>query len=1290
MQKEAARTVQVASGQRAHPKNLRLETLEQRQLLTANLLISEILASNDTGLPDEDGQRSDWIEIYNAGTSAADLNGWHLTDDAGQMNKWRFPAVTLGAGEYMVVFASGKNRIDPAAELHTNFSLNAAGEYLALVEPDGVTVGFDFAPAFPQQRADVSHGLQQNIDESVLIQSGAAARVLVPTDDSLGTAWTELAFDDSAWTGGATGVGYERTTGYDPLIATDVEADMYSVNESVYVRIPFMVDDPQAVFSLTLRMKYDDGFAAYLNGQFMDSRNAPTLLQWDSGATGANSDSEAVNFEDFDVSDYIEFLQPGENVLAIHGLNAGASSSDMLILPELKSGTVGQIDTNERLFFSDPSPRMPNGAGFLGLVEDTSFDVDRGFYDAPFDVTITTQTPGATIRYSTDGSEPTGRNGSLYTGPIHIDKTTTLRAYAFLDGFAPTNIDTQTYIFLDDVLTQTGAGLPTQWGFFDDQGLPPPARVTADYAIDPDVVGDSRYRDTIRDDLRSISTLSLVLDPNDLWSQSAGIYANPMASGSDWERTASVELIDTDGETEFQVDAGLRIHGGWGRRPSQTNKHSFRLLFKRDHGPAKLEYPWFGEDAADEFDTIVLRGGFNDSWAPGGNTVTTYANDQWIAETQREMGGFSPHSTYVHLYVNGLYWGLYSPTERPNASFAASYFGGDKEEYDAYVTGKLIDGNSVSWNAMFSLLRQSTIDYEAVQQILDVPSFIDYLIVNQYGGNWDWPHNNWYATRRREPDGKWRFHSWDAEGVFFDLNQNRVNSFGSNGPGEIYERLRNVSEFRVAFGDAVHRHFFHDGLLTPQKNIERLNAITSQIDRAIVGESARWGDGRTNSVNPPRTRDSHWVPRLNTLNNSIFPARGDIVLSQYRSAGLYPRVAAPEFNQHGGTIPAGFALSMSADRTIYYTLDGTDPRLPGGRINPDALLFEPGDPASPFALHQSTLVKARAVDSRLNWSALTEAIFVVDTPPALRITEIMYHPADPDPGSPYTDGDFEFIELQNTGGTPLELAGMQFTAGVAYTFPQMELAPGQYVVLVSNQAAFESRYGVVDNVIGEFTGQLNNGGERLRLAATFDTAILDFSYDDSWFPETDGDGHALVIVDATADPVSWGDAASWRASAQTGGTPGGDEVQRLPGDTNDDGRVDIDDLNNVRNNFGGAGLGDVNGDGVVNIDDLNEVRNHFGSGGGAPAPVSAASTESGARTVRVTARAAAVENFRRSRDDAIDLIHATWRMLRVAEVADSAAFRSTRGHRPAAVDAREIDAAVVELFEPHRVGTPPT
>ncbi|HYW77946.1 MAG TPA: lamin tail domain-containing protein, partial [Thermoguttaceae bacterium] len=179
------------------------ESLESRVVLNAGpLLISEFMASNDSRLSDEDGAFPDWIEIYNPTGEAIDLADWSLTDDATDLQQWQFPSVTIESGGYQIVFASEKDRHDPLSELHTNFSLDRDGEYLALVRPDGTTIADAYGDAngalgYPPQVTDFSYGKTQT--EAMLLPADAGWKYLVPTQADAQAAWTDPVFDDSAW-----------------------------------------------------------------------------------------------------------------------------------------------------------------------------------------------------------------------------------------------------------------------------------------------------------------------------------------------------------------------------------------------------------------------------------------------------------------------------------------------------------------------------------------------------------------------------------------------------------------------------------------------------------------------------------------------------------------------------------------------------------------------------------------------------------------------------------------------------------------------------------------------------------------------------------------------------------------------------------------------------------------------------------------------------------------------------------------------------------------------------------
>ncbi|HTN76182.1 MAG TPA: lamin tail domain-containing protein, partial [Pirellulaceae bacterium] len=351
--------------QRYLRRTLQSERLEARQMLAADVIITEFMADNGGSVKDSFGDNSDWIEIYNRGDAAQNMSGWYLTDNASALTKWQFPAVTLQPQQSILVWATSRNLTTPAGELHTNFGLSKGGEFLGLVRPDGTTLVTQFAPKFPAQYTDVSYGQPTTQITEQLVSHASPTKVLVPTNGSLGTTWTAKNFvPDASWTAGASqGVGYDTDVTYGPYIGTNVPA-MRNVNGSAYIRIPFNASSG-SYNQLSLQVRYDDGFIAYINGQEVARRNAPVGAAWNSNATADRLDSVAVQYETINLSAYAGLIQAGENVLALHGLNVVPTSSDFLIDTELSASHVEVLTNEPPRFFFVPTPGTPNVAGTL-------------------------------------------------------------------------------------------------------------------------------------------------------------------------------------------------------------------------------------------------------------------------------------------------------------------------------------------------------------------------------------------------------------------------------------------------------------------------------------------------------------------------------------------------------------------------------------------------------------------------------------------------------------------------------------------------------------------------------------------------------------------------------------------------------------------------------------------------------------------------------------------------------------------------------------------------------------
>ncbi|TWT36647.1 CotH protein [Posidoniimonas corsicana] len=1364
-------------------------------MLAAEPIITEFLASNSDGLLDGNGVSSDWIEIYNAGDTTIDLNGWRLTDDAGDLSKWQFPDVVesiLDPGEYLVVFASGDGVPDPEGNLHTNFRLSAAGEYVALVDP-GFAVASEFGIGgvdYPDQFTDVSYGfegvspptatpgailyidadeepggnttglpggwaprgagagqdpvnfgneggtlqawgavgelavsvpgLNPNLvydvfaffwddsngwnveagltsgqltnfvpsspgvfavdaftqqpgssqlvsglnvlgqggddysdwvdgnrtlyaapigqvsgaasttvfidhDQSLpnrtffdgvgirptgaLIDATSPASYLIPTDDSLGTSWTANGFDASAngFVSGQSAIGYEQNpVNNDDSFSDSILTAVPAGTTSVYLRTEFEIQDASAVTSLMLSAQYDDGFVAYLNGVQVLSRFAPPNLSHTSTAvtpTG-RSDSDSLAYESFSLAGFLSELVDGTNTLAVHALNSSSSSPDFLFSPQLTFSTEAATFDSVR-YLPNPTPGSANGVGVAGFVEGVvTFSHQRGFYDAPISVSMESASADADLYFTLDGSvpAPSNPNATLYTGAILVDQTTTLRSAAFREGYEPTTVGTQTYVFLEDVLTadplgdpQNGVTYPTNW----QGGFP------GDYTVDSRVVDqwdDNSPVDPndfgIREGLTSIPTISLVLDHEDLWgvgpNGTGGIYPNATSQGASWRRPGSVEYFDPNTGEQFQYNVGIQMQGAASRDNNRLLKHSFRLVFNSEFdGPGRLNFPLFDNSEFADINTVSLKASFTDSFAT--RTVTdryspldsTYMRDVWMRDTQIAMGNPSAGSTYVHLYINGLYWGLYWPSERVDDAFLASRLGGEREDWDIVRDfNELFRGERTAYDDMFSLADQisdaspsvandlfqqiqgrlpSGVDDPNTDALLDVDNFIDYLVSHLYAGVEDWPSHNWYAARNRvDPGDGFKFFTWDQEISLDQLYRDRTNASNNQTPGELFQDLRNSSEFRLRFADRVQKHLFNNGAMTVEANQMRWMQRANQIEAGIIGESARWGDARegqtitaystlgpfgdghipTGSQSVPLMTVDHWRESVEYVHDSFFANAGDLLIQRLLNDGLFVSLDAPLFSidgesQFGDSVAAGSTLTLSGPGTVYYTLDGSDPRSTSGSA---VGLPYSGDG---ITLDTTTVVKARTFAGG-EWSPLSEAVFTTNDI-SIVISEINYSPYEPTASEVASiagvqSDDFEFLEVLNTSPTDsVNLRDFAIADGVSFTFGNTTLAPGERVVIVEDQLAFETRYGSGLNVIGEWSGGLSGGGETITLLNAVGAELMSVSYGDSdpWPSVSDGAGATLVLAEPTNTPSNQlGKYYAWRGSAEFGGSPG--------------------------------------------------------------------------------------------------------------------------------------------------------
>jgi hypothetical protein len=490
--------------------------------------------------------------------------------------------------------------------------------------------------------------------------------------------------------------------------------------------------------------------------------------------------------------------------------------------------------------------------------------------------------------------------------------------------------------------------------------------------------------------------------------------------------------------------------------------------------------------------------------------------------------------------------------------FGKSYFGGSKADYDVIHEGQVRAGDMNVYNTMISLPAITTnAQYEQMKGYLDLPEFMDYMLLHFYIGHQDWGDiKNWYALRRRASttnptQGKFQYIPWDDECTLLETTVDRVNT--TDVPSGLHTKLVSHAQYKLDFADRVHRSLIApNGALTAANNIARWQKWQAVIDKPTMAEACRWGDYRrdfhsyqTGLPAPLYTRESHFLPECTRLTGTYFPGRATTLRSQLTSAGLYPSLAAPEYRQNTtsgaiiGTsqVSPGSIVAMNRPGgagTIYYTTDGNDPHIyytPTTGASATSIAATAIAYTTPLTINATTTIKSRILSGGI-WSALNEATFTIGAAlPSVRITEIMYNP----PGG----NAHEFIELQNTGAQAVDLSSW-YLDGVSFVFPLGTiLNPSDRLVLANSDGqtgSFAAQYPGVA-VFGWYGGSLDNNGERVALIDAAGRTIVSVDFDDTlpWPTTPDGGGYSLEIRDPNGDPDS---AANWKASGALKGTPG--------------------------------------------------------------------------------------------------------------------------------------------------------
>ena len=802
---------------KARGKNsaIRYEKLEPKNLMTA--IITEFLSSNNGILNDDNGNSTDWIEIFNPSNQAINLSGYGLTDDASDSFRFVFPNTNLGAGEYLVVFAGNDESPNSGTDIYTGFSLSADGEYLGLSDPNGNVVS-EFSAQ--QQFTDISFGV-----------------------------------------------------------------------------IP--------------------------NGNF-----------------------------------------------------------------------------DQVAYFAIPTPGGGNLSPFAGVLDRVESNVAAGFYDSTVSVTLSTSSSTADIYFTTDGSTPTATNGTLYTSPVNISSTTNLRAVATQPGFLSVPDRTWSYLFLDDILQQSPNGEAPE-GFPTRQN----AQFDIDYGIDPEVIaieGEQQIREALQAiPTYSITTdLDNLFDPATGIYFNAQERGREYERAASVEK-----LDFGDGTGGFQVNAGLRIRGAFSRRPENPkhsfrlnfrNEYGDSELNYPVHGDEGTDtfksldfrtaqnFSWSFNGSANASFIVDELNRVSQQILGQPSTLSTwghlYLNGQYwgLYQTQERHDANYAASTFGGDAED------YDVIGADNGRAGAADGNTDAfHRLHAQAFATLEDGVTPAFADFANYQRAQGLNVDGTRNpdyevLLDVDNLIAYNLLTLNGGNRDGPIgiysnppnsglNNFFIIRDRTGDEGFKFFLHDTEHTYRSEFEDRTGPFVHPNlelpeyfnAQTLHQRLLASDEYRTAFGDAVQEHYFNGGLFTPEGQADLIDELAAELDVAIYAESARWGDAKRSS---PHLRQT-WLNRLQGLKDYA-TARHSIVIDQYQNttqllqdtngnytisidSPIFPSVAAPNFLldgslQNGGDIDSGSTLSFSNEGgAVFYTTDGSDPRLVGGGLNPNAIFFEP-------------------------------------------------------------------------------------------------------------------------------------------------------------------------------------------------------------------------------------------------------------------------------------------------------------------------------------------------------------
>ncbi len=983
---------------------------------------------------------------------------------------------------------------------------------------------------------------------------------MVPTDTSLIPQWRNPGFNDAAWTAGTFGVGYNNNGNVADLgvnFGASSPTPMSGTGRHSYTRVRFNVADKSALAGLKLRVNYDDGFVAWINGTLAaNSSGAPTTDPISPTALVANHG--AGTFEEFTpTTGAFAAVVTGENVLAIEGMNTTNGSSDAFVSVQL----IGTLAAGSGVtgYFTVATPGTPNGGvDTIRLPAEVTFSRPSGPFTTAFSLTLGGASAGQEIRYvisdpSGSGAtlaEPTAAS-TLYTGPIAISSSKLVRA-AIYQGTQRSRTYTAQYLLLE-----TGTSNNTS-------------------------------------NFTSILPIAILDD------HGAG---QPVDSSSNTYTPAMLHVIEPTAGTAALNSA-----------PTVSTRAGARVRGSSSAGFAKKSYglETWGQQNDDE-DTPLLGMPADSDWVLNGPFLfdDTYIHNAYIYEVSRRIERWAPRTRPVELFMNQNggkldytdYAGVYIVTEKIKSSSDRVPIAGINPEDNtgSALTGGYIfkidraDGGEYAWtinNSSFGLgtlpnqesgqslvLVEPDPDFDTTQQqnyirndaiqpfnntlfteraagfttrnyrnYIDTASFVDHHILNALAYNVDALRLSAFyfkdRNRRINAGPIWDFDRALGSDDGRDANPSSWNNmtyfFDRDWWGGLFKDPQFVQEWVDRWWQLrqTGKPFSNANLLALADQMgAEIGNVAGARDAAKWSENAASGGVYLNEINAMK----NWMTsRLAFIDNACPGPPTTSVLS--------------------GPVAAGSTVSLSGSGILRYTRDGTDPR-PFGGATPGTNFTYTG----PLTVNATTVLTARRQSTftpfpsgavSISWSAPLVRVLLVNEVFAeaadLAVSEINYNPLAPTaaelaaaPGT--TADDYEWIELTNVGTRTVNTFELSFPIGLPFertlVLAPLTLAPGQTALVVKNSTAFAARYGVgaAARIVAEWgDGALDNGGPAVQLLARNGAPIADFRVRDggSWPGRADGRGATLEFTATAHTTVEYEDSASWRSSSEIHGTPG--------------------------------------------------------------------------------------------------------------------------------------------------------